>query len=139
MIFIIGCILTIEYYHSSDYCLDRPKTCFVMSKSFPSFSPIDQFVCNAGEIVKTPNSASILTIFFTLLYRLFHFIYGRIIVSILLLVHSMAMFLFAASKIRLDFLQYYLTYIILMICFITVWSRPIIKYLRWPTNLSTIK
>jgi len=58
MIFIVGCIGTIEYYCSGDLCPDRPKDCFVTSESLRSFSPIDQFVCNPGEIVKTPNSTS---------------------------------------------------------------------------------
>lgn len=160
-IFIVGCVVTVEYYYSGDSCPDRPKDCFIMSKSFIAFSPIDQFVCSPGEIVKTLNSTSfhavrcygyilnkqtilnilkqlgicagILVISSTLLaflYRLYDFIFGRIIIIILLLGYSVTMFLFDASKIRLSFLQYYLMYMVMMICFITVWSKLIIKCFR---------
>lgn len=58
MTFFVGCIVTMEYYYSGDPCPNRSKDCFVFGGSYKEFSPIDQFVCNLGEIIKIPNSTS---------------------------------------------------------------------------------
>ena len=58
MIFFVGCVVSAEYYYSGDSCPNRAKDCFAFSKSITQYSPVDQFVCNPGESIKTPNSTS---------------------------------------------------------------------------------
>jgi hypothetical protein len=57
-VFFVGCIVTIQYYYSGDSCPDRVKDCFAFSNSMTDFLPVDRFVCNPGEIVRTSNSTS---------------------------------------------------------------------------------
>ena len=59
MVFLVSCVVTIEYYYPGDSCPGRPKDCFIFSDSFISVSPIDQFVCNPDDTIKTPNSTSV--------------------------------------------------------------------------------